>query len=1702
MRSKRFKALKKGMTWTIVFLLLFSSLPVISNGAASDENTLRDGTSEADAYLWTEGEDYLSVSPGGYYRNDESQASGGKFLALHTNTPGTSATAEYEVDIPETGNYDIWVLATGMSLWMSAYSWKLDEGSYNAPPVVTEGAIFVSEGMPFYWHKLDSTELTQGQHNLVFLTNTPRQGANDSLYNQGIDAIAIVPDDWEWQPNGLNKPVAPVIPEQPVEEGYSWTEGENADSVQGGYHGTADSLASGGTYLLLQTNTPATAATAEYQVDIPQTGSYDIWVLATGISIWMSPWSWKLDEGSNATPPVMTEGSIFVAEGMPFYWHKLSSAELSKGQHNLAFLTNTPRQGASDGLYNQGIDAIAVVPVGWEWQPNGLTKPFDKAAVKYEYVTGTLDKTLANHEEQVEVTVTNKAIARVNATLNFFVELVYEGEVVTRAVKEFNKTAWAAGEEHTETIQLTVPFNAPKGKNEIRTGIVDSHYTNAADGEKSLKVGNLNIEQEDANTAVPVLGATITNLQLQPTQTSARSFSGAVAYRLNQAIDFDTTAYLSFYKGDVLWYVAELAAVNTSGLQANVEAQEQFSFKLPEGMPADSYTVEWGLHKLKAEQVTAGQVEVNVAASNTNYKPLTHGTFTDGKLGQSHFWYANQSHTMIWDGKPFVPIGGMFTSDYLLFYSKTDAAANKVNWDKDVEVLQYMKAHGAMDMYINTAVMEVPAWAWQKMLDYLDQEGFTYGLQVQGAQGLTLSAYMPRAYEGAGVLKKENIVNSGEVTLTVPTSQISGYEDAISALYVVMNPATGEVIQSGEENIRKVGSTTLELYADVVLPSANSTSYTVYFTPKVKYSGHTLRNIWDAGDSIINSMVDTLGKVTLGPNFRLFVDPVTNESGIYNSDEGYLFDSPIYSAQFVDWLKQKYATLDALNEAWKMSSPIESYETAARLVPIVRGEGSAVWNNQLYLVDKGNPGSTYAADAYHGILWDDFVDFREGSYNDYLMKFADAINSVVDVPVVFKHAGTTRKYFINDKQTGGFAGVGGEIYGDTEYLVRERSGYTFSLIEQSAQTLWFLTTETQLDENMERKYQSGEKGYPDKETMFNHFDSVLEAGSKGIYDFLFNCDYFTSCQESYAYYTAKPIQFDWLKEYKDAILAPDSLAHIETYLPEVYYVYPAGETWWMLNRRNVVLPGNDYRGGATLQTFDNKWVVPTFDPNIATNVLVVSLEDDPATTLYGEALLAQGSLKAGKRNTVYMGYRKNLGALPEIDAYFTNEFTVLENGTTVQVLNPNATSTTQVLYSSADGKAWGIRDGKLWVITDPNWIQSFNGNEPKGQIKYLDQLDFSTDSNNGGNSGNNGSSGSNGNANRSVVSVQNGKAIVKLGSDESVASIPLAQIGDYPLSVEAGSVIVTVDRNLLNSWRGQFGAGAAIEVEVKPVTESGDIRIASQNAAAQITIAGQVYEISMKLKKTDGSVVEVKGAKGGVEITLPYDANGVDEELLGIYYYNELTKVWEYVGGKVNSSAKTLTVKLQHLSKYAVLEFKKTFSDMLTTHWASRTIQVLSAKHIVNGVNDSMFKPSGNTTRAEFVSLLVRALNLEASQDEQMFKDVKEDAWYAASVQAAVKAGFVSGISLDLFAPNAPITRAEMTVLVARALDMNKDTNLNAQFADSKDIPIWAMPSVAALNEAGLVQGKGNNMFHPRSNATRAEAAQFILIIINHLSKS
>lgn len=120
-------------------------------------------------------------------------------------------------------------------------------------------------------------------------------------------------------------------------------------------------------------------------------------------------------------------------------------------------------------------------------------------------------------------------------------------------------------------------------------------------------------------------------------------------------------------------------------------------------------------------------------------------------------------------------------------------------------------------------------------------------------------------------------------------------------------------------------------------------------------------------------------------------------------------------------------------------------------------------------------------------------------------------------------------------------------------------------------------------------------------------------------------------------------------------------------------------------------------------------------------------------------------------------------------------------------------------------------------------------------------------------------------------------------------------------------------------------------------------------------------------------------------------------------------------------------------SVYAVVEHRKTFKD-IAEHWAKAEIELLASKLIVEGVSDFQFAPDRNITRAEFTVLLARALGLEAAGTSERFIDVPTDAWYADDVYAAVRVGIVTGYPDGSFRPQQTITREEAAVLISRAM--------------------------------------------------------------------
>lgn len=134
--------------------------------------------------------------------------------------------------------------------------------------------------------------------------------------------------------------------------------------------------------------------------------------------------------------------------------------------------------------------------------------------------------------------------------------------------------------------------------------------------------------------------------------------------------------------------------------------------------------------------------------------------------------------------------------------------------------------------------------------------------------------------------------------------------------------------------------------------------------------------------------------------------------------------------------------------------------------------------------------------------------------------------------------------------------------------------------------------------------------------------------------------------------------------------------------------------------------------------------------------------------------------------------------------------------------------------------------------------------------------------------------------------------------------------------------------------------------------------------------------------------------------------------------------------------------------------------------------------------------------------MLVRVLGVKP-EGKAGFADIAAGKWYASYVAAASRLGIVKGRSDTAFAPNDPISREEMAVMIIRAHEVKKGLTVQAAaqeltFADRSQISKWAAESVIAAAELKLVQGKPDGSFAPKGKMTRAESAQ---VIYNLLGK-
>ncbi len=261
----------------------------------------------------------------------------------------------------------------------------------------------------------------------------------------------------------------------------------------------------------------------------------------------------------------------------------------------------------------------------------------------------------------------------------------------------------------------------------------------------------------------------------------------------------------------------------------------------------------------------------------------------------------------------------------------------------------------------------------------------------------------------------------------------------------------------------------------------------------------------------------------------------------------------------------------------------------------------------------------------------------------------------------------------------------------------------------------------------------------------------------------------------------------------------------------------------------------------------------------------------------------------------------------------------------------------------------------------------------------------------------------------------------------------------------------------------------------------------------------KVIELSLDVLDEGGNKVgSISEFKKPIIIKVSLDDVDGDLDKLGVYYINPEIKKPEFVGGKVVSGM--LLFKVKHYSKYAVMEANITYPD-IADHWSKSYVESMAAKHVVSGYPGGIYLPEKNVTRAEFVKLIVKALELDIVEYGEEFSDITADDWYADYVATAAQNGIVSGYTDGTFLPDNEITRLEMATMLGNALD-NVELSDEARevlakaFSDSADITEWGAEDAAKVYEEGLMVGM-DGKFNPNGKTTRAQAATAIYRLYN-----
>jgi pimeloyl-ACP methyl ester carboxylesterase len=297
--------------------------------------------------------------------------------------------------------------------------------------------------------------------------------------------------------------------------------------------------------------------------------------------------------------------------------------------------------------------------------------------------------------------------------------------------------------------------------------------------------------------------------------------------------------------------------------------------------------------------------------------------------------------------------------------------------------------------------------------------------------------------------------------------------------------------------------------------------------------------------------------------------------------------------------------------------------------------------------------------------------------------------------------------------------------------------------------------------------------------------------------------------------------------------------------------------------------------------------------------------------------------------------------------------------------------------------------------------------------------------------------------------------------------------------------------------------------EIVDEEEQQDISENATNRARVIFVGEDMYHLSVSAIKEDEREEAIQQFNDQIRVTIPIpDAaqDAVSRAELFVGRFNEITNQWDLVSGEYDKESGTFLFETDKFSYWTLMIYNKSFMD-IKGHWAQEDIEYMASHGYIKGLNNEEFGTNSMITRAQFATILVNILELE-EESNLPFEDISQTAWYYDDVNKAYTAGLIKGVTQDRFAPEDLVTREQMAVMVANALQYRgieistEKVNLSEKFVDNTEISAWAIESAGIVAQSGIIKGKiieQETRFAPKDKATRAEAVVMLKTFLDEI---